>query len=57
MLISDHGQTNQVNSGINILKTSILNEDLAYNSAGAGRTMFFYPKKEKMNEVKFGLRK
>ncbi len=57
MLISDHGQTNQVNSGINILKTSILNEDLAYNSAGAGRTMFFYPKKEKMNEVKFWLEK
>jgi len=57
LLISDHGQTGQVNCGINILKTSILNGDLAHNPAGAGRTMFFYPKKGKYTSVKKWLEK
>jgi len=57
LLISDHGQTEQVNCGINILKTSILNDDLAHNPAGAGRTMFFYPKKGKYKSVKKWLEK
>ncbi len=57
VMISDHGQTKQVYSGINILKTSILNNDLIYNSAGAGRTMFFYPKNGKYKSVKKWLEK
>lgn len=57
ILISDHGQTEQVNSGTNIIKTSILNNDLKYNSSGAGRTMFFYPKPGKLTKVKAWLQK
>jgi hypothetical protein len=51
LIISDHGQTEQQISEFNILAASEKNEDLAHNSGGAGRTLFFYPKKGREQAV------
>jgi predicted AlkP superfamily pyrophosphatase or phosphodiesterase len=51
IFISDHGQTIQKPGSSSILKTSTLNPDLAHNSAGAGRVLYFYPSQDKENDV------
>ncbi|MGR6765253.1 alkaline phosphatase family protein [Paenibacillus sp. T2-29] len=57
LFISDHGQIQQKNIKINIFDVSNENEDLAYDTAGAGRVIYAYPKVGKEEQVKLWLEK
>lgn len=52
LFLADHGQTQQRNVTVDILKESIDNENLRCNTGGAGRVLYFYPKQEMQNEVR-----
>ncbi|MEI6528586.1 MAG: alkaline phosphatase family protein [bacterium] len=51
LLISDHGQIAQTPKDFNILKASSDNKNLKYNSGGAGRVVYFYPKDGREQEI------
>ena len=51
LLISDHGQIKQSVQEFSILKASNDNNDLIYNSGGAGRVLYFYPATDREDEV------
>ncbi len=51
VFISDHGQIKQEKIETNILKESSECEYLEDHSGGAGRTVYFYPKKNKLMEA------
>lgn len=51
VFISDHGQVKQKKQKMNILAESIKNDDLAHNTGGAGRTLFFYPKLQREKQI------
>lgn len=51
LLISDHGQIKQTVKDFSILKSSNDNDNLFYNTGGAGRVLYFYPATNKENEI------
>lgn len=51
LFISDHGQTSQNPSSFDVLKASVENSSLKYNSGGAGRVIYFYPEAGKEDEA------
>lgn len=51
VFISDHGQVEQSKFDYSILKAAETNDDLAYNTGGAGRTLYFYPKPGKHKKI------
>jgi len=51
VFISDHGQVEQSRFGYSILKVAESNEDLEYNTGGAGRVLYFYPKPGKNKKI------